>query len=491
MKSWQRKALIILVVVALLIGAFVAYLQLAHRSDKAILATTGRDPLLVEPAAQKIPSVSLAEPSGWGPNQAPQAGHGLTVARFAEGLDHPRTMLTLPNGDVLVALTNAPSGGSQGGITGFFMKLFMGRVGAGSASPDTIMLLRDADGNGTAEQRFTFRKADMHSPSGMAYGNGKLYIANHNAVLEFAFTPGATALTGKPRQLMELPGGGNHWMRNLLLSPDGKALYAAVGSATNIADNGMAAETGRAAIWEIDTATGKRRQYSAGMRNPNGMDWNPSTGEMWAVVQERDMLGPDLVPDYLTNVPVGAQYGWPWVYWKDKFDERVTWPMDTYMLEYTRKPEYAMGAHTAVLGLKFASAGNRMGQRYANGAFIARHGSWNRKPPAGYDVVFVPFDANGNPSGKPLPVLTGFLEQGGDKAHGRPVWLAWDRAGGLLVSDDTAGIVWRVAAPGAKPAAGPRAVVTEHMKPEKELIDPTQPRGLEAGFTPGPDKKLP
>jgi len=491
MKSWQRNALITLVVVLLLIGGLLAYLQLAHRSDKSILATTGTDPSLTDPAPQTTPSVSLAKPSGWGANGAPQAGQGLAVSRFADGLDHPRTMLTLPNGDVLVALTNGPATAAPSGITGFFMKLFMGRVGAASPSPDTIILLRDADGDGTAEQRFTFRKADMHSPSGMAYGNGKLYIANHNAVLEFAFTPGATTLTGAPHQLMELPGGGNHWMRNLLLTPDGKELYAAVGSSTNIADNGMAAETGRAAIWEIDTATGKRRQYAAGMRNPNGMDWNPSSGELWAVVQERDMLGPDLVPDYLTNVPVGAQYGWPWVYWKDKFDDRVTWPMDTYMLEYTRKPEYAMGAHTAVLGLKFATAGNRLGTGYTNGAFIARHGSWNRKPASGYDVVFVPFDANGNPRGKPLTVLSGFLEQGGDKAHGRPVWLAWDKAGGLLVSDDTGGVIWRVVAPGAAPSAGPRAVVTDHMKPEKELIDPTQPLAPGAGPIGGTDKPRP
>lgn len=490
MKSWQRKALIILVIVILAVGGFVAYLQLAHRSDKAISATTGTDPLLVDPAAQAIPSVGLAKPSGWGADLTPQAGEGLSVARFAEGLDHPRTLLTLPNGDVLVALTNAPAGKREGGIKGFFMNLLMGQVGAAGPSPDTLMLLRDADGDGKAEQRSVFRKADMHSPSGMAFGNGKLYVANHDAVLEFAFAPGATTLIGKPRKLMELPAGGNHWMRNLLLTPDGKELYVAVGSATNIADNGMEAELGRAAIWEIDTATGKRRQYAAGMRNPNGMDWNPSTGEMWATVQERDMLGPDLVPDYLTNVPVGAQYGWPWVYWKDKFDERVNWPMDSYMVEYTRKPEYAMGAHTAVLGLKFAVGGNRLGDRYANGAFVARHGSWNRKPFSGYDVVFVPFDANGNPRGKPLPVLTGFLEKDSDKAHGRPVWLAWDKVGSLLVSDDTGGIVWRVNAPGAGPSIGPKPTVTDHMKPEKELIDPTQPREL-PGAPAGGEMKTP
>jgi glucose/arabinose dehydrogenase len=482
MKSWQRKALIALVILLVLAGGLFAYLSLAHRSDRDPAATTGTDPVLVEPDEQKIPSVKLVKPSGWGENEAPQAAQGLTVIRFAAGLDHPRTMLTLPNGDVLVAQTNAPAGKKQGGITGFFMKLFMGQVGAGDPSPDTIVLLRDADGDGKAELRSEFRKADMHSPSGMAYGAGKLYIANHNAVLAFAFEPGATKLTGAPRKLMDLPAGGNHWMRNLVLSPDGKQLYAAVGSASNIAENGMADETGRAAIWEIDTDTGRRRQFAAGMRNPNGMGWNPSTGELWATVQERDMLGPDLVPDYLTNVPVGAQYGWPWIYWKDKFDERVSWPMDAYMGEYTRKPEYALGAHVSALGLTFSGAGNRMGERYANGAFVARHGSWNRKPPSGYDVVFIPFDANGNPQGKPVSVLTGFLQKDGDKAHGRPVWLSWDKAGALLVSDDTGGVIWRVIAPGAAPATGPRPVATEHMKPEKELVDPTSPRALEAGF---------
>lgn len=490
MKSWQRKALVAFLILVILLGGFIAYISLAHRSDRDPAATTGTDPVLVEPEKQTIPSVKLVKPSGWLANQAPQAAPGLAVGRFAEGLDHPRTILALPNGDVLVAQTNGPADKKQGGVVGFFMKLFMGEVGAGAPSPDTIVLLRDADGDGKAELRSDFRKADMHSPSGMAYGNGKLYIANHDAVLAFDFQPGATRLTGTPRKLMDLPPGGNHWMRNLLLSPDGKQLYAAVGSATNIADNGMEAEIGRAAIWEIDTQTGRRRQFAAGMRNPNGMGWNPSTGEMWATVQERDMLGPDLVPDYLTNVPVGAQYGWPWVYWKTTFDERVTWPMDTYMLEYTRKPEYALGAHVSALGLAFSTAGNRMGERFANGAFVARHGSWNRKPPSGYDVVFIQFDANGNPRGKPVSVLAGFLQKDGDKAHGRPVWLGWDKQGALLVSDDTGGVIWRVIAPGAAPAAGPRAVVVEPMKAEKELVDPTSPRALEAGFR-GTDRMLP
>lgn len=475
MRPLFRNLLIASGAVVALVGGFYAYTQLAHVSDQPISATAGVDPLLVDPNPQTIPSISLASPSGWGASGKPTTARGLEVARFAEGLGHPRTMLTLPNGDVLVADTNSPPRETDGGgIIGFFAKMAFRKVGADVPSANTINLLRDADNDGRAEQRFKLRTVDLRSPSGMAYGDGKLYVANHDAVLVFDYEPGETSLSGSPRKLIDLPPAGNHWMRNLLLSPDGKQLYVAVGSASNVGENGKEVETGRAAIWEIDTDTGRYRQYAAGMRNPNGMAWNPSTGEMWAVVQERDMLGPDLVPDYLTNVPIGAQYGWPWVYWRDRFDERVDWSMQTDMVQYTRKPEYAMGAHTAVLGLVFADGGNRMGESFGNGAFVARHGSWNRKPPSGYDVVFVRFDANGNPQGKPVPVLTGFLEKGGDKAHGRPVWLAWDKSGALLVSDDTGGVIWRVYAPGAKPSVAVPRVVTEHMEPQTELRDPLQ-----------------
>ncbi|WP_442947063.1 PQQ-dependent sugar dehydrogenase [Novosphingobium sp.] len=500
MRSILMKAVLALLALILVVIGVIVWAQYSNSSELPGDATAGKDPKLVEAAAQWIPSVTLVKTVGWAAGEAPKPAPGLAVDRFAEGLDHPRTLLTLPNGDLLVAETNAPAGNMPSGITGLVMKRMIARVGAGDPSPDKIVLLRDADGDGKAEQRFVFRTADMHSPSGMAYGNGKLYVANHDAVLEFAFTPGATVLQGAPKKIMDLPAGGNHWMRNLLLSQDGAHLYVAVGSATNIADDGMERETGRAAIWEIDTDTGRHRQFAAGMRNPNGMDWNPSTGEMWAAVQERDMLGPDLVPDYFTNVPVGAQYGWPWIYWKTTFDDRVQWPMQTYMLEYTRKPEYAMGAHAAVLGAVFAKGGNRMGQGYENGAFIARHGSWNRRPPVGYDVVFVPFDANGNPKDvKPQPVLTGFLMAGG-KTHGRPTWVAWDGTGALLVSDDTGGIIWRVIRPGAAPSPSIKAVQTEHMKPLKEIKDPTLPEnaggaenagGVEAGFRNEPDKLLP
>jgi YD repeat-containing protein len=271
-----------------------------------------------------------------------------------------------------------------------------------------------------------------------------------------------------------------------MILPDGKRLFAAVGSASNIGERGMGVEAGRAAIWEIDLASGRGRQYANGLRNPNGMDWNPSIGELWTVVNERDQLGPDLVPDYLTNVPIGAQYGWPWYYFKDKPDRRVSSPSPAYIEEYIRKPEYALGAHVAPLGLVFDQGGHRLGADFANGAFIARHGSWNRSPQSGFDVVFVKFDANGNPLGKPVPLLTGFLT-GEGTTHGRPTWVAWDKAGGLLVSDDTAGIIWRVIAAGAAPSVRPRPVVTGKLEPVRELKgDPRA--GAAASFRPEPKR---
>lgn len=473
MRPALRKILIVLAILVVVIAGFAFWVLRGTPAQYSVEQLSGTDPILAEPQPERIPSVSLADNVGWGPNEAPRPAAGLAVARFADGLQHPRTMLTLPNGDVLVTETGAPAGNKPSGITGFFMGLFMDRVGAGDVSADRITLLRDADGDGRAEGKFAFRSDGLASPSGMAWADGKLYVANHDAVLAFDFTPGPTVLTGAPTKLMDLPPAGNHWMRNLALSPDNKLLYVAVGSASNIGERGMEAEAGRAAIWEYDLTTGRRRQYAGGLRNPNGMDWNPSTGELWTVVNERDMLGPDLVPDYLTNVPVGSQYGWPWVYWKDVVDERVETYMPEFMIEYTRRPEYALGAHTAPLGLRFASGGGRLGSAFANGAFIARHGSWNRKPLAGYDVVFVRFDANGNPQGLPIPVLTGFLTDDGD-ARGRPTWLVWDQAGGLLVSDDTGGIIWRVASPGAEPAPRPKAVVVGRMPPNRELIDPTR-----------------
>jgi YD repeat-containing protein len=230
----------------------------------------------------------------------------------------------------------------------------------------------------------------------------------------------------------------------------------------------MDKEAGRAAIWELDLKTGARREYAGGLRNPNGLAWNPWTGELWTTVNERDQLGSDLVPDYLTNVPIGANYGWPWVYWKDKIDERVNAPMPNFLTEYTRRPVYALGPHVAALGLAFTQGGTTMGAGFGQGAFVARHGSWNRKPPSGYDVVFVRFDDHGNPVGKPVPVLKSFLAGDGN-THGRPTWVAWDKTGALLVSDDTAGIIWRVTSPGAKPAPAPKANSGASLPPQREL----------------------
>jgi glucose/arabinose dehydrogenase len=289
-------------------------------------------------------------------------------------------------------------------------------------------------------------------------------------LLAFPYALGGDKVTGTARKLMDLPGGGGHWMRNLKLSPDGSMLYVAVGSVSNIGESGMEVEAGRAMIWEYDLAAGKSRQFAAGLRNPNGLDFSPWTGELWTTVNERDMLGSDLVPDYLTNVPVGAQYGWPWIYYKDTFDRRVKTPRPRFLENYVRKPEFALGPHVAALGLVFSREGDRMGTGFASGAFIARHGSWNRKPPSGYDVVFVDFDDRGNPVGKPKPVLTGFLT-GEGTTRGRPTWVTWAGDGSLLVSDDTGGIIWRVRSPAAAPAPAIAALQGKSLPP-RELKDP-------------------
>ncbi|ASJ89823.1 PQQ-dependent sugar dehydrogenase [Porphyrobacter sp. CACIAM 03H1] len=469
-----RKIAIALVVVVVIVGIALFLLTRGDTAELSVEEVTGTDPVLQEGEAQTFPTVQIAEPVGWQAGEAPTPAEGLEVMRFAEGLEHPRTLFALPNGDILVALTRAPKvdnggGGIMDAIKGWIADKLLSKAGATGESPNQIVLLRDADGNGSAETRQVILEG-LDSPSGMAWKDGTLFVANHNAVLAYPYALGSTNVTGSPRKLMDLAPGGGHWMRNLELSPDGERLYVAVGSVSNIGESGMDIEQGRAMIWEYDLAKGRPRQFGAGLRNPNGMDFSPWSGELWTTVNERDMLGSDLVPDYLTNVPVGAQYGWPWVYYKNNRDRRVDAPMPRFLMEYVRKPEFALGPHVAALGLVFSREGDRMGENFAGGAFIARHGSWNRKPPSGYDVVFVDFDARGNPVGKPKPVLTGFLKADGT-TRGRPTWVEWAGDGSLLVSDDTAGIIWRVRSPTAAPAA-PIARLEGASLPPRALRDP-------------------
>lgn len=470
-----RKIAIALLVAVLAAGTALFFLTRGDTAALSVEEVTGTDPVLQEGNAQTFPTVQIAEPVGWQAGEAPTPAEGLEVARFAEGLDHPRTLFALPNGDILVALTRAPKADGSGGgimdtIKGWIADMLLSQAGATGESPNQIVLLRDADGNGTAETRKVIASEGLDSPSGIAWKDGTLFIANHNAVLAFPYALGADAVSGPGRKLMDLAPGGGHWMRNLELSPDGERLYVAVGSVSNIGESGMKVEEGRAMIWEYDLAAKRQRQFAAGLRNPNGMDFSPWSGELWTTVNERDMLGSDLVPDYLTNVPIGAQYGWPWVYYRTNIDRRVDAPMPRFLMEYVRKPEYALGPHVASLGLVFSKEGDRMGTYFAGGAFIARHGSWNRKPPSGYDVVFVDFDARGNPVGKPKPVLTGFLKPDGT-TRGRPTWVEWAGDGALLVSDDTAGIIWRVRSPSAGPAPAIARLEGDSLPPRR-LSDP-------------------
>ncbi len=463
-----KKIGIALLVLLVVLAIALWWVSRGDPADLSVEAVTGDDPQLHEPDPQTIPTVKVFKPVGWPDGTAPEAAEGLAVSRFAEGLEHPRIMYPLPNGDILVSETNSPPREIAGGwLTNLVAGFLFSQAGADVPSPNRLVLLRDADGDGKAEQKSVLR-SDLNSPGGIAYADGKLYVADHDALLRFDYEPGQTTLSGTPEKLMDLPGGGNHWMRNILLSPDGKQLYVTVGSASNIGEGGMDLEQNRAAIHEYDIEKGTSRVYGAGLRNPNGLAWNPWSGELWTTVNERDQLGSDLVPDYLTNVPIGAQYGWPWIYWGDKIDDRVEAPMPQFLTEYTRRPEFALGPHVAALGLAFTQEGSAMGGGFDHGAFIARHGSWNRKPASGYDVVYVRFDARGNPVGKPVPVLKSFLKND-DETYGRPTWVAWDEAGALLVSDDTAGIIWRVTSPGATPAGAQQRNTGKPLPPREGL----------------------
>ncbi len=475
--STGRKILAGFLVAVLLVIGVVAYLVTPDTARQSVANLSGTDPNLLRPRYETVPTVGVADAVGWPDNAVPTAAEGLAVTRFAQGLDHPRTMYVMPSGDVLVALTNRPASDGPGGIEGLVMGWLFDKAGAGGASKNAIALLRDTDSDGKADQKAILTNPALNSPSGMAYKDGTLFVANHDALLAFPYQDGATTLEGTPKKLMDLPAAGNHWMRNIVLSPDGKHIYVAVGSSSNVAENGLDKEVGRAAIWDYNLETGRQRQYASGLRNPNGLAFSPWSGELWTTVNERDMAGSDLVPDYLTNVPIGAQYGWPWVWWRNNFDDRVDAPTpEGFNPDYVRLPEYALGPHVAALGLAFTGNGSKLGDKYSAGAVIARHGSWNRKPKSGYDVVYVPFDKRGNPVGKPQKILTGFLSSDGDTTRGRPTWVAFAKDGALLVTDDTAGIVWRVVAPGATPSPAIERLSGQRLPPQREL------RGGEATF---------
>jgi glucose/arabinose dehydrogenase len=403
--------------------------------------TYGPSPQLPSPQTSWIPTVNIATAKGWPEGGKPTAGNGMAVNAFASGLEHPRTVYVLPNGDVLVAESNAPPKPDGGGIKGFFFKWAQSRAGAGVPSANRITLLRDSDGDGVAETRSIFLSG-LNSPFGMVLVGEEFYVANTDAIMKFPYQTGVTRITAAGEKLTDLPAGtlNHHWTKDLAASRDGSKLYATVGSNSNIGENGIEAEKDRAAVLEVDRASGTWRVFASGLRNPNGPAWNPHTGELWVVVNERDELGNDLVPDYMTSVKDGAFYGWPYSYFGDRVDTRVE-PRRPDMVAKAMAPDYALGAHTASLGLEF-NTGNLFPQAMAGGAFIGQHGSWNRKPRAGYRVIFVSFEG-GKPSGKPQDVLTGFVSDDGE-ARGRPVGVRLDKQGALLVADDVGNTVWRV-----------------------------------------------
>ncbi|WP_207866252.1 sorbosone dehydrogenase family protein [Pseudomonas sp. 58(2021)] len=405
---------------------------------------TGPSPKLPEPNKTLIPTVNIAPAIGWPAGAKPTGAAGTQVAAFAENLDHPRWLYVLPNGDVLVAETNAPPKPDDSkGIRGWVMKKVMGRAGAGVPSPNRITLLRDADHDGVAETRTVFLQ-NLNSPFGMTLVGNDLYVADTDRLLRFHYEPGATEIKSQPIKVVDLPGGplNHHWTKNVIASKDGSKLYVTVGSNSNVGENGLDQEEGRAAIWEVDRATGNHRIFASGIRNPNGLAWEPKSGALWTAVNERDEIGSDLVPDYITSVKDGGFYGWPFSYYGQHVDVRVE-PQNLDLVAKAIAPDYAVGPHTASLGLTFAE-GNTLPAQFKEGAFIGQHGSWNRKPHSGYKVIFVPFSA-GKPNGTPVDVLTGFLDKD-ENALGRPVGVVIDRQGDLLVADDVGNKVWRVSA---------------------------------------------
>jgi glucose/arabinose dehydrogenase len=407
----------------------------------------GPNPVLPEPKRSLFPTVNVVTAKGWTGDERPVARQGLSVVAFARDLDHPRWLYVLPNGDVLVAETNAPPRPEDNkGIKGWFFKRYQKKAGGGVPSANRITLLRDADGDGIAETRAVLL-SNLNSPFGMALAGNILYVANADALVRFPYSEGQTQITAAPTKVAELPGGplNHHWTKNVIANANGSKLYVSVGSNSNVAEHGMAKEEGRAAIWEIDAETGRSRIFASGLRNPVGMAWEPDSGALWTAVNERDELGSDLVPDYMTSVQDGGFYGWPYSYFGAHVDTRVKPPRPDLVAK-ALVPDYALGPHTASLGLAH-SRGTTLPPAFANGMFVGQHGSWNRKPRSGYKVIFIPF-TSGKPSGAGIDVLTGFVKENGD-AMGRPVGVVIDKRGALLVADDVGNVVWRITTAGA------------------------------------------
>ena len=431
-----------------MLALFVAGCDWSSLSDEE---TQGPNPTIPTPRWALMPDINLARAVGWPKGAMPTPAQGLAVNAFAEGLDHPRWLHVLPNGDVLVAETNTPKSGdvSVPGFKGIVMIMAMNYAGAGVPSPNRIVLLRDSDGDGVAETGHVFLEG-LNSPFGMALVGDKLYVADTDALLRFDYSEGATKIETPGTKIADLPSRAPnlHWTKSLVASPDGSRLYVGVGSNSNFGENGPALEEGRAQILEIDPATGETRSFATGLRNPVGLAFAPESGALWAVVNERDELGSDLVPDYLTEVKDGAFYGWPFSYWGQHVDTRVE-PQNPELVAKALKPDYSLGNHVAPIGLAFAQ-GTLLPEPFRSGVFIGEHGSWNRIPLSGYKVVFVPF-AGGKPTGAPVDVLTGFLN-GLNEAQGRPAGVAFDRSGALLVADDVGNAVWRVTPAAPTPA---------------------------------------
>jgi glucose/arabinose dehydrogenase len=441
---WSTSGIALLVAVAAVVAP-----ACSRSSDRSESAGFGPDPTLPPPSSSMVPVVKVAPARGWPPGAQPVPAPGLSVTAFATGLDHPRWLHILPNGDVLVAETNAPERPLRKellGVKGWIMGKMQKRAGGAVPSANRITLLRDADGDGVAEVRSAFLE-NLNSPFGMALVDGTLYVANTDALVRFPYRTGEIRVAGPGTKVAELPAGplNHHWTKGLIASVDGTKLYVSVGSNSNAAEHGMAHEEGRAAIWEFDRATGTGRPFATGLRNPVGMAWQ--NGTLWTAVNERDEIGNDLVPDYMTSVREDGFYGWPYSYYGEHVDERVKPPRPELVARAIR-PDYALGSHTASLGLT-SSRGAALPEPYTHGMFVGQHGSWNRKPPSGYKVIFVPFGGD-RPSGMPVDVLTGFLDDEG-QARGRPVGVAIDRRGALLVADDVGNVIWRVSGASPRP----------------------------------------